>query len=186
MQSVRTVTAHHEAGHARAAARRGGTVLQIDISYVEFTMRGSTWADIDTPADEAFYAYAGSWAQARLRGPEECAYTDKVWSLLRENSDDWGVLQKAMGRHGLTQHDIGFAEIFGVEDRQYPPPGEVRPDKATVQQWHEDLAEEWPKIQDLAQQMLRGAYKITVGDDSPLVRINPSLWQRPDWTPTLL
>ena len=174
--------ARHVAGHARAAARRGGTVDGFDISYTPNRARG--WNAVDVPGldDLAFYAYAGSWAQARLSGPEECADLDNMWFLVRENSDDWGEIQRALGRV-VTDEDVFRAGVHGIERRLYPPEGEIRPDDATVLRWHEELAEEWPNIRALAEQMLTGVGEITVGAGPPLVQDNDnqSRWVRPGY-----
>lgn len=60
MPSAQDVTAYHEAGHARAAVRRGASVKMVDISCDDENGNylGNVEVDID-PAHEGFYAYAG-------------------------------------------------------------------------------------------------------------------------------
>jgi hypothetical protein len=182
MYSDRQITAHHEAGHARAAARRAGTVDGIDISFDAGRARGWTAVDVPDLDDIAFYAYAGSWAQARLRGPAACDDLDDMWFLVQQNSDDWGEIQRAHGRD-ITGADTFGAGLNGMQKRPYPPAGEIRPDDSQVLQWHTDLAEEWASIKVLAQQMLRGFSEITVGAGPPLVQdiANSSRWIRPGY-----
>jgi hypothetical protein len=45
----------------------------------------------------------------------------------------------------------------------------VRPESATARQWHDELADEWPNIEALAQALLAKQEVITVGDGPPLV-----------------
>jgi hypothetical protein len=93
-----------------------------------------------------------------------------------------GELQRAMGRN-VTDHEIGLAQIYGAERLDGAPPGELRPDDATVLQMHSDLVDEWSNIEQLAQQMLDGAAEIRVGIGPPLVKVSESRWLRPGYTP---
>ena len=179
---LRCITAYHEAGHARAAARRAGRVDGIDISFAPFRSRGWNAVDISELADIAFYAYAGSWAQTWVQEPEACNDLDKLWMLVRENSDDWGELQRGLGRD-VSDEEIFGAGIYGMEKRDGAPPGEIRPDRATVLRMHEDLDDERSNIEQLAQQMLDGADEITVGVGPPLVKVSESRWLRPGYAP---
>jgi hypothetical protein len=182
MYSNRDVTAYHEAGHARAAARCGATVNRIDISCddLHFNYLGNTEVDID-PAHEAFYAYAGPWVSARLLyGPEESVDIDRVMYYLRGSTADWPIFQKAMGRNDITDHAANEAYkvwTFGGD----PPPGEVRPDADVAKGWHRDLADEWPDIEDLARNLVDGANIIAVGS-YVLTQRTQTCWQRLGWT----
>ena len=127
----RRVTAHHEAGHAGAAARVGGRVDGIDISYTPLLARGWTAVDVPDITDITFYTYAGSWAQTRLIAPDRCHDREALWTLVRTNSDDWAEIQRSLGRT-VTDSDMTGAQIWGVENRNSPLPGELRPDTTTV------------------------------------------------------
>ena len=184
MYSDREVVAYHEAGHACAAVRRGGTVDGIDISFTPERARGWTHVDIPTRDDEAFYAYAGSWVDdVLLRPAGESIDVDNLWFRVQGNNDDWGVLQRALGRLDVSDADIFGVQIYGGERRLPPPEGEVRPPIETVLQWHDDLDDEWPRIQALAEQLTDGAPEITVGEGPPLQRVSESRWLRPGFTP---
>ena len=183
MYSEREIVAHHEAAHARAAARRGGTVDGIDISFNPDRARVWTHVEIPSPNDEAFYAYAGSWVDdALLRPAGGPIDVDNLWFRVQGNNDDWGVLQRALGRLDVTDADIFGVQIHAAE-RRPPPAGEVRPPIAMVLQWHDDLDDEWPRIQALAKQLIDGAAEITVGEGPSLLRVNESRWLRPGFTP---
>jgi hypothetical protein len=187
--------AHHEAGHAGAAVRCGGTVDGIDISWTPWRARG--WNHVDIPAREceAFYAYAGSWVDdVLLRPAGEPIDLDNLWFRVQANKDDWAVLQRALGRDDVSHEDITRAEMCGAEGLSPPPPedkggrmsppaGEVRPPTATVLQWHDDLDDEWPRIKALAQRLIDGAAEITVGTGPSLKKVSESCWLRPGFTP---
>ncbi len=90
MVTAQEVTAHHAAGHARAAVRRGAVVYKIDIACDDEhgDYLGSAEVDID-PVHEAFYAYAGPWASARLiDSPKEAANISRVMDYLRGSTAD--------------------------------------------------------------------------------------------------
>lgn len=116
-----------------------------------------------------------------IDGPERSVEIDRVMSYLRGSPVDWAKLQRALGRSNLTDCDVADAYAvwtFGGD----PPLGEVRPDANPASQWHQELADEWPKIEDLARKMLNEIREVAVGD-GVLVRVNPTCWQRPGWTP---
>lgn len=179
----RRVTAHHEAGHARAAASIGGRVDGIDISYTPLLTRGWTAVDVPTLADIAFYAYAGSWAQTRLLTPDKCDDLEAVWTLVRTNSDDWAEIQRALGRT-VTDSDMTGAQIWGFENRTTPLAGELRPDNETLLKMHAALADEWTNITKLATQLLAGDTPLTIGSGPDLVKVSESRWLRPHYTPS--
>jgi hypothetical protein len=183
MYSETEIAAFHEAGHARAAVRRGATVNGIDISWIPERARG--WTDVDnipTPDDLALYAYAGSWVDdVLLRPTGQALDIDELWFRVQGNNDDWGVLQKALG------NDVSAADVFGIQiyawERRPPPDFEVRPPIATVLQWHEELDDEWPHIQTLAEQLIDAIPIITVGAGPALQKVSESRWLRPGFTP---
>jgi hypothetical protein len=178
----RRITAHHEAGHARAAARVGGRVDGIDISYTPLLARGWTAVDVPDITDITFYAYAGSWAQTRLIAPDQCHDREALWTLVRTNSDDWAEIQRSLGRT-VTDSDMTGAQIWGIENRNSPLPGELRPDTITVLSMHDALEDEWSSITELAAQLLAGATPITVGSGPDLAKVSESRWLRPHYTP---
>lgn len=150
MHSAQDITAYHEAGHARAAVRRGAPVSKIDITTDDEHGRylGNTEADINDPVHRAFYAYAGPWVSARLTEGPDSVDIDRVLYHMRASTADWPIFQRAMGRT-VTDRDIAEAEFvwtFGGD----PPAGEARPESATARQWHDELAGEWPDIEALA------------------------------------
>jgi len=181
MHSALDVTAYHEAGHARAAAKRGATVNQIEITTddVHGNYLGSTYVDID-PAHEAFYAYAGPWVSARLlEGPEKTVDIDRVARYMRESEADWPIFQKAMGRTDVTS-DASLQAYMIAMTGGGPPPGEILPDSKLAKRWHRDLDDEWPQIEYLARNLLEGTEEITVGN-GVLFQINRTCWRRPGW-----
>jgi hypothetical protein len=181
MHSAQEVTAYHEAGHARAAVRRGASVNKIDISCDDENGNylGNTAVDID-PAHEAFYAYAGPWVSARLiNGPEDSVDIGRVMYYLRGSTADWPIFQIALGRTDVTDREAKEAYAvwnYGGD----PPPGEVWPDVDVASGWHQDLADEWSEIEALARKMLDGIKEIAVGD-GVLVQSNQTCWRRPGW-----
>jgi hypothetical protein len=178
----RRVTAYHEAGHARAAAHAGGRIDGIDISYTPQLTRGWTAVDVPELTDIAFYAYAGSWAQTRLLTPAKCDDLDAVWALVRTNSDDWAEIQRALGRT-VTDSDTTGAQIWGIENRTTPLPGELRPDDATLSKMHANLDGEWATITELAGHLLAGNTPIAIGTGPDLVKVSESRWLRPHYIP---
>lgn len=147
------VTAHHEAGHAIAAMKTGGRVRQMNIcDRNEDDKNGYTIASYPD-VDEAFYIYAGPWAEAKFSKPSETIDLDRVLGCLRTNADDWTAFQRATG------HDV---DDFAWISMQAPlafgglMPPEYRPNWA----WHEKAAavllQAWDdgEIQALADQLL--------------------------------
>jgi hypothetical protein len=83
--------AHHEAGHAIAALVLGGYVTKMDISL---TGDAHTWHH--DPADLAFIALAGSWAECHHLGGDCTAAS--LMAFMREfNSFDWLEYHNAQG-----------------------------------------------------------------------------------------
>ncbi|SPM43623.1 hypothetical protein MNAB215_5849 [Mycobacterium numidiamassiliense] len=181
---ARRITAYHEAGHARAAVRRGGTVHQIDITTDDLNgiYDGNTHADIDD-VHLGFHAYSGPWVSARyLHAPEESVDIDRVMPFVRYSQADWPMLQKALGRTDVTE-DVAFDAYTRHQFDRDPEPGEVRPDAETANSWHQEYEDEWSQIEDLAERLLAGQMEIQVGD-SVLVRVGESdCWRRPDYAP---
>ena len=107
---------------------------------------------------------------------EDITQQIRVLYYMRASTADWPIFQRAMGRT-VTDRDIAEAEYvwtFGGD----PLAGEVRPESATARQWHDELADEWPNIEALAQALLAKQEVITVGDGPPLVRDGQSsVWR---------
>jgi hypothetical protein len=83
---------------------------------------------------------------------EDITQQIRVLYYMRASTADWPMFQRATGRT-VTDRDIAEAEYvwtFGGD----PPAGEVRPESATARQWHDELADEWPNIEALAQALL--------------------------------
>ncbi|OBG55762.1 hypothetical protein A5703_07380 [Mycobacterium sp. E188] len=181
---AREVTAYHEAGHARAAVRRGGTVNQIDITTDDEagSYEGNNHVDIE-PEHLGNYAYAGPYMSARVvEGPEESVDVDRVMRYVRASQTDWPILQEALGRPP-TEEEASDALASEYLPGHKPPPGEVRPDAATATSWHKEYEDDLPEIEGLADKLVAGQQEIQVGD-VVLVRVGASdCWRRPGWTP---
>ncbi|MEB3023924.1 M50 family metallopeptidase [[Mycobacterium] crassicus] len=137
----RTLTAHHEAGHAVAAVMRGGTQLH----YVNVIQDGDTLGFTHYSGrrcDEAFIAYAGPWAEARAQWPisdlndeddDGCTFPDYVTGAFLTNIDgDAEAYQSALK-----------AELLG------PPDPELLTAREGI--WGRELQRAWPVVQQVAQ-----------------------------------
>lgn len=182
------VVAHHEAGHAWAAASKGRNVFEIDITHKDdFNPEAETRTDIESPdeADYAFLAYAGPWAEATFFvGGPPFPDIDTVWRYVCLNSyTDWPMIQKSLGRSDLRGADSLSAYMYGLGDDPRTPAEQLLPALTTRRDWHDQLEALWPNIGELAQDMLDGAAELHLTSNNVLVRITPTIWRRQDWQP---
>jgi hypothetical protein len=102
---------------------------------------------------------------------EDITQQIRVLYYMRASTADWPMFQRATGRT-VTDRDIAEAEYVWTCGGDLPA-GEVRPESATARQWqwqwHDELADEWPYIEALAQALLAKQEVITVGDGPPLM-----------------
>jgi hypothetical protein len=143
----RSVTAHHEAGHAVAVVMRGGGELKsitIDATdtYLGYTgYRGK-------PSDTAFIAFAGPWAEARYQWPlpsregedgDGLTFDDHVVAAFLCNTDDSNAHRKAVKADKAL---IGPEFAHLVDNREAV--------------WSDELERSWPAICELAEMLIAG------------------------------
>jgi len=189
LRACQRVVAHHEAGHAWAAASRSRHVFEIDITHEDDEYpEAATTTDIINPddADYGFLAYGGPWASAQFcAGSATISDIDTVWLWVRNNSHtDWPMLQEALGRRNLTTADKEMAFAHGLRGDSGAPAGELRPNKSTTHCWHRELETLRHKITDLAHLMLNGSPTLRLTETNVLVQVAPTVWRRPGWPPS--
>lgn len=194
--------AHHEAGHAVAALKRGREIHEICIHPVD----GHT-AFQETVDDEdfAFIVHGGPWAQARYLQATDVS--DKVGlpsprrvaEMFAFNRSDWLALEEATGgdveavrtyldhveRASLERfYEVGDDEVCdspGVSDPQ-------RPALSLNPAWSDEMDQAWPEVQDLVAMLLGLDREIRVGLGEPLVLLGlmdgHGFWRQKGWTPT--
>lgn len=119
MSDARTITAHHEAGHAVAVCMRGGSELRAVVIDEEHHGNGLTTFR-SKPVDNGFIAYAGCWAQARFlwgtRALDECddeglEFPDCVMGVLIEQPGDAEIVDAATIAHRATLESAGLDHL---------------------------------------------------------------------------
>jgi hypothetical protein len=158
--------AYHEAGHAIAAQILGGYVTKMDISP---TGDAHTWHH--DPADLAFIAWAGSWAENHHLGGDCTA--DGLMAFMREfNSFDWLAYHNAQGCN--YSNDDRFDAELCAELCRGPRVAEIAPQDG----WDRDLAEARHEIEDLAERLADGEDVIELVNGQRLFRVWPDWWLR--------
>lgn len=164
------LAAHHRAGHAVAAALRGSTYecpLPIDPDGPQ--QLGSAGNQVN-PADLAFVAAAGLWAQARaLWGDQPVAGTDAEGRRFELYLDD--VYASGVGTDAVAHVEAHFERLstagLGREALQ-----ELR--LATESRWRSELEQTWPVVRMIAERLMAGepataaqVFQAVWGDDNP-------------------
>ena len=151
---VLAMTAHHEAGHAVAAAMRGHEpyLIRIDQQGGGHTRYGARGAYDDA----AFIAYAGIWAEARYiwagrpesvttSANDDSEFIDMVTGVTMEQGDDYSVVH---------DHFAMLAASLGTNVEE-----------ATYKTWDRELEDVWPYIQEQARLVMAGVWKPIRRDD---------------------
>ena len=177
------LAAHHEAGHAVAATRRGYAVTEIVID----PERGFTeYAAIPHGDDHAFIVYAGPWAHARAlwmsptadsdaRDEDGVRFSDRVAAQMQNNIADWKTYEGIMPDGDPAAVDAAASvrtqalhgELFdAVVQKDIAQPNA---------EWNAELASAWTDIQDLSRHLIAGDDVIQVGT-STLHSIGTKYW----------
>lgn len=142
---LRTITAHHEAGHAVAAVLRGGSSLT-SVTLSEAHGEGITWGR-HKPADSSFFAYAGPWAEARYAWPADVPLDgeDAEW-LTFEDYVTGVILHQPSDAAAVAAHD---QQVMDLRAQGLDVP-------AAYTVWHDELERVWPAVQQVAAWLLDG------------------------------
>lgn len=117
---LRTLAAHHEAGHAVAAVMRGGSRLK-SVTIDETVHGDGLTVHTSAPWDRSFIAWAGPWAEARLRWgdrpldaeDDDCqTFDDYVLGQLVTHRSD--AEQVRGGNASMATIDVWFMEMEHV------------------------------------------------------------------------
>jgi hypothetical protein len=151
----RYVTCCHEAGHVKACELRGVRVGRVHVD----TEYGRVDFEDGSGVGYAFIAYAGPWAEARLRWTEVAIddntldedgrrFADHVAEAFSWNESDWVKYETEIGGDVSAVVEASAADMFGWD---FVWPTLTPPDAA----WSVELDARWPEIQQLAARMLR-------------------------------
>lgn len=164
-RNERSLTAHHEAGHAVAAVMRGGgTFTSITITPTA-DCAGMTRTQVMV-WDAPFVVYAGPWAQARARWSEPtlddddadgCCFEDHVFAALMENPDDFDSYRQHLDHPILVaryDHERKMAQKH--PERFDNESGSFNHIAAQEHLWTFELERVWPVIEQVAQALLNG------------------------------
>ncbi len=131
----REQVAYHEAAHAVAAVdcAVGWEEVAISEGRVRDLRQGVTYGVVEhlddtSPANRAFIAWAGSWAEARYLSPD----------------DPWAVLPEVQATNGS---DMAKVRAYRADPAHAP--------HETEQQWARDLDSAWKHVEALAQRLCR-------------------------------
>lgn len=198
----RVGAAHHESGHAVAAARRGREIFEIFIHPDD----GHTAFQETVGEDFAFIVHGGPWAQARflstLEPSEEVVALSpgRVAEMFAFNRSDWLALEEVTGgdvdalRVYLDLTEKAALDRFhgGAGDNEvcdFPSGRELqRPALALNPTWSGEMDAAWTEVQDLAARLLRRDRQIRIAPGEPLVLIGTlgghDFWRKRGWVPS--
>jgi len=131
--ALRTLTAHHEAGHAVAGCMRGSVLRSVCLGEVAgdglTVHRGPSWAD-------PFVGYAGPWAEARY-----------IWGDRPADAED---------AEGLVFGDYLFGIFLTSGAEDLLEVSAASSSRATERTWACELRVVWPAIEATAVSLLAG------------------------------
>lgn len=141
----RSITAHHEAGHAAASVMRGGSTFRsVDLTNADGGHGLTLFRAKAT--DHPFIAYAGPWAEARLQWPAGVALDgEDDDGMTFDDYVDGALLTQPDDRQELQPHDDHVAQLraLGVDVEPYAV-------------WLIELEAAWPAVQSIAARLLDG------------------------------
>ncbi|MEY8015270.1 hypothetical protein [Mycobacterium servetii] len=146
----RELTAYHEAGHAVAAAMRGGGELRSITIEPSAAYLGHTGFRCK-PCDTAFVTYAGPWAEARVQWPlpsldgedeDGASFEDYVAAAFLRNAGGDGEDYRHACEADQALLGERFAELVATREQFWG---------------FRELDEHWPAVQAVAQLLIAGA-----------------------------